>query len=206
MDDNCTMPRISAPSVAEHRAQQRGALVAAARSILLESGLAAVTPSAVATHAGLARSSFYEYFPSAIALITEVALDDARAWAAELGEKVASSDEDRLAVYIRAAVTMVAEGKHAIADALAGVVYPDELRAGIDELHAELAAPLFAAIRDLDLPQPRLQAMLVQGVIESAMRRVSAGDDPVVVADAAIDLVTRGLRPGVAPRPPTYHQ
>ena len=196
MADNCTMPRITAPSVVEHRAQQRTALLAAARSLLLDDGLAAVTPSAVATRAGLARSSFYEYFPSALTLLTEVAVDDARAWARELGEKVAaaSSHEDRLAVYIRAAVVMVAEGKHAIADALSGVVYPPELRAGIDELHVELAAPLFAALRDLELSQPRLQAALIHGVIESAMKRVSAGDDAETVADAAIDLVLRGLR------------
>ena len=196
MDDNCTMPRITAPSVVEHRAQQRSALLGAARSLLLEHGLAAVTPSAVATRAGLARSSFYEYFPSVLTLLTEVAADDARAWAHELGEKVAaaSSHEDRLAVYIRAAIVMVAEGKHAIADALGGVVYPPELRVGIDELHVELAAPLRAALGELELSHPQLQAALIHGVIESAMKRVSAGDDATTVADVAIDLVLRGLR------------
>ena len=45
------MPRITAPTVAEHRAAQRSALVHAGEAVLRESGLAAVTPRAVCTRA-----------------------------------------------------------------------------------------------------------------------------------------------------------
>ena len=58
------MPRIDAPTVAEHHAQRRAALLAAAEELLAEQGVEAVTPAAVGARAGLARSSVYQYFSS----------------------------------------------------------------------------------------------------------------------------------------------
>ena len=54
------MPKISAPTVVEHRALQREALVREATAILLGDGAASVTPASVAKAVGLARSSIYE--------------------------------------------------------------------------------------------------------------------------------------------------
>ena len=54
------MPKISAPTVAEHRAMQRAALVRAGEEVLLAAGLAGVTPRSVCERAGMSRSSFYD--------------------------------------------------------------------------------------------------------------------------------------------------
>ncbi|MEU0559297.1 helix-turn-helix domain-containing protein [Dactylosporangium maewongense] len=56
------MPRINAATVAEHRAQQRLALLAAARDVLLEEGYAALSFAALANRTGLARPTVYSYF------------------------------------------------------------------------------------------------------------------------------------------------
>ena len=53
------MPRITAPTVAEHHAKQRRALLDAARDLLAETG-AEPSMAAVARRAGLARSSIYQ--------------------------------------------------------------------------------------------------------------------------------------------------
>ena len=63
------MPRIEAPTLAEHHAQRRAAIVAAAVDLLGREGIGAVTPAAVASGSGLARSSLYQYFPSTAALV-----------------------------------------------------------------------------------------------------------------------------------------
>ncbi|MFE2631596.1 TetR/AcrR family transcriptional regulator, partial [Streptomyces sp. NPDC059374] len=71
------MPKINASSVAEHRAQQREALIGAAIDILVHEGATAVTPAAVGARAGLARSRGYQYFDTAAALqapVTEEAV------------------------------------------------------------------------------------------------------------------------------------
>ena len=58
------MPKISAPTVAEHRARQRAALLDAARVLLEEQGYPALTFGALADRTGLARPTVYEYFGS----------------------------------------------------------------------------------------------------------------------------------------------
>ncbi len=66
------MPKINAPTVAEHRDQRRAALVHAGRDILASQGADAVTPAAVGAAAGIARSSVYQYFDSSVALLAAI--------------------------------------------------------------------------------------------------------------------------------------
>ncbi|MEK8226875.1 helix-turn-helix domain-containing protein [Oerskovia sp. M15] len=68
------MPRISAPTVAEHRAAQMRVLLDAARSLLAETGRPP-TFSALAERAGLARPSLYQYFRSADDLLLAMVED-----------------------------------------------------------------------------------------------------------------------------------
>lgn len=65
--DNGHMPRIAARTVAEHR-QQRTAAILGAATAQLARGLT-VSMTSVATAAGLPRSSIYEYYPDAEAII-----------------------------------------------------------------------------------------------------------------------------------------
>ena len=58
------MPKIVAPTIGEHRELRRTQLINAAMELALTEGARAVTVSAVAAKAGLARTSIYEYFAS----------------------------------------------------------------------------------------------------------------------------------------------
>lgn len=191
------MPRISAPTVAEHRSRQRSALVAAAREELLLNGAAAVTPAAVGRRAGLARSSVYEYFASAPELLAEIAVTALREWSVELDEALADSGPGlaRLEDYIRITLRMVADGKHALAGALAGASLPDEKRAEFAVLHRALLAPVRRAIDELGLDEAEMRVELVQGVVDSATRQVEAGRNADVVTRAAIEFVSGGVVP-----------
>ncbi|MGB8020339.1 MAG: TetR family transcriptional regulator, partial [Candidatus Nanopelagicales bacterium] len=66
------MPRIDAPTVAEHHQMRRAALIAAANDLLATEGVEAVTLGAVGAAAGLARSSVYQYFDSTGSLLAEL--------------------------------------------------------------------------------------------------------------------------------------
>ena len=196
IDDNREMPRISAPTVAEHRERQRAALIDAARQQLLDGGVAAVTPTAVGKRAGLARSSVYEYFASAPELLAELAVGALHDWSTELDAALAHSGTglERLENYIAITIRMVADGKHALAGALAGAPLPLEKRAELARLHAGLLRPVRQAVDELGLSDPDLRVELVQGVVDAATRRVEAGRDPAVVTRATIGLVVGGLR------------
>jgi AcrR family transcriptional regulator len=57
------MPRINAPSIAEHIARQESAILAAAADLFAERGVAGTDLGDIAAAVGLARSSLYRYFP-----------------------------------------------------------------------------------------------------------------------------------------------
>ena len=66
------MPKISAPTIHEHRELRRQQLISAALELALDQGAEAVSVAAVAKKAGLARSSIYEYFASSADLIADL--------------------------------------------------------------------------------------------------------------------------------------
>ena len=87
------MPRISAPTVAEHRAAQQRALLDAARALLAETGRPP-TFAALAERSGLARPSIYQYFRSADDLLRALVEDVFPRWAATVARAMDDADDD----------------------------------------------------------------------------------------------------------------
>lgn len=189
------MPKITAPSVAQHRERQRAALVQQAESILLNEGASAVTAASVGKAVGLARSSVYEYFPSAGDLLAEVARQSIQQWSEELNVTIAPTPAGwpQLDAYVRATLRMVEEGKHEIADRLNGVDFTEEQRRRFMEPHDRLASPLPGVMQDIGVDDPELAAALVQGVVDAAIRRVGRNGD----ADGACTSIMALLRSGL---------
>ncbi|MFR9796973.1 TetR/AcrR family transcriptional regulator [Streptomyces sp. MS06] len=191
------MPKINAATVAEHRAQQRAALIQAAVDVLVEQGAAAVTPAAVGARAGLARSSFYQYFPSAAALLAAIveeaftAADTATARAlTDVHEPAAQVD-----AFVRAELHLAARGAHRPAKALMQADLPPECLARVHELHRQHYAPLGEAITAMTGATSALTGQLVGGTVQAAMAAVEQGGDPDRVADRVLALLHHGLTP-----------
>ncbi len=104
------MPRIDAPTVVEHRAAQRRALLDAAHALLSEApGPAAGGLGEVAAKAGLARSSAYHYFRSREDLLSAVVEDMFPRWNDKIVEAMAGAD-DPVWAYVEANLQLVADG------------------------------------------------------------------------------------------------
>lgn len=189
------MPKINAATVAEHRAQQRAALIQAAVDILVEQGAAAVTPAAVGARAGLARSSFYQYFPSAAALLAAIVEESFTAADAATAQALDGVREPaaRIDAFIRTELLIAARGAHRPAGALMQADLPAECLARVRELHHHHNAPLQAAIAAVTGDSPDLTGQLVGGIVQAAMTAVEHGADPDRVADHALALLRHGL-------------
>lgn len=189
------MPRISAPSVAEHRAIQREALISEATQILLADGTSAVTPAAVGKAVGLARSSVYEYFPSSGDLLAEVAVRAIIDWTSELGEAINPVEPGwpRLEAYVRASLTMVAEGKHEIANRLEGFAFTSSQVQRFMEHHDEISSPLPTILAEIGTAAPALDSTLVQGIVDAGAKRISQGSDATVVSERVLGMLRRGV-------------
>lgn len=174
------MPRIQAPTVAEHRARQRRALLDAARAHLAEEGTAP-SLAAAGSRAGLARSSVYQYFTSRDDLLAGVIADVFPAWARRVVEAVeaAPSPPERVWAYVEANVSLFAGSEQAIARALTTVVDPAVLAAPMQEFHRLLQEPLVAALQDYGVSQPDVMADIVNSMTLRASRDVWSPDPDV---------------------------
>lgn len=189
------MPRISAATVAEHRAQQRRAVLDAARTLLAETGQAP-SLAAVGARAGLARSSVYAYFSSRQDLLRAVVDEVLPAWADHV---VAAMDREptpqaRVWAYVRANVELFDSSERAAAQALSSVVDPAVLAAPMASLHEQMRAPLVRALAEMGEPEPEVVAGLV-GVWTVRAVNAERPDGSALGADQALALLRRTLGP-----------
>ncbi len=182
--------------MAEHRTMQRRALLDAARSLLSEGGTEALTFPALAERTGLARSSVYEYFRSRAAVVEELCAVDFPVWAAEVeaAMETADSAEGRIEAYVRSQLTLVGDRRHRAVAAISAGELDTGAREKIRAAHGGLVAMVVAALSDLGHDEPRLTAMLLQGVVDAAVRRIELGaaEDPERITRAAITMALHG--------------
>ncbi len=189
------MPRIDAPTVAEHHSRRRAALVRAATELLASGGVDAVTLGAVGSATGLARSSVYQYFDSAPALLAAVVEDAFPRSTEKLRAAVdrAATPRDRIDAYLTTALDLATDPAHLALYALASTGLPDECRARILELHEAQFAPLRDAVRGSGVPDPALSTRLVLGVLQAATQAVVAGAPRARAKREVLALVHDGL-------------
>jgi AcrR family transcriptional regulator len=191
------VPRISAPTVVEHRARQRRAVLDAAAQVALEQGGRGVTFAAVSARSGLARSSLYEYFPSPDALLAELVVDSLDRVTAEVRSAVDAQRDPRLRLraYVRAVLRLADSGDRALGRALSDLELPPECSAALGAMHERLAAPLVDALAALGSADPARDAAYAQGVLEAAARRIESGGGPRSEAAAAEAFIVAALEP-----------
>jgi len=143
------VPRIQAATVAEHRARQHRALLDAARALLAEPGRSAGPGlGEVASRAGLARSSVYQYFGSRDELFDAVVAELLPGWANHVRDRMAgaSSPGGKVRAYVESNLELVAAGDHAVLRGLAAVA-PASLAHSSAVLHEQLCSPWSARWR-----------------------------------------------------------
>lgn len=165
------MPRIQASTVVEHHAQQRRALLDAARELLGETSQAP-SMGAVGARAGLARSSVYQYFGSGQELLAAVVADVFPDWAGQVqaGVEAASTPAGQVWAYVEANVRLFAGSEQAVARALISAVDPQVLQQPMTDFHARLQVPLRAALAELGEPDPQAMADLIEAALVRASR------------------------------------
>lgn len=193
------MPKISAPSVPEHRSRQRTALLRAATDILVTEGIGAVTPAAVGAVVGLARPSVYQYFPSGAAMIAAI-IEDVFPRANRIladALALAGTPIERLDTYISETLRLAAEGYHRPASALAGATLPPDCIARLTDLHQEQSEPFVQVLSELGVVDLLVTAPLLAGIVEVGMKMVEAGQSLTAVTERTTTLIHAAIN--VAP-------
>jgi AcrR family transcriptional regulator len=187
------VPKISAPTVAEHRAARRAALLEAAVGLLAEQPDRVPSLAAVGKRAGLSRPSVYHYFTSAEALVAAVVEEAFPRWERRFDDALAEvgSPAERIRVYARENLRLVADGEFALANTLATILPGNDLSARATRFHQRLLEPVRGALEELDVPDPVLSADLLNALVLAGCRAVDNG----VEVDAALAGLLRVLDP-----------
>lgn len=186
------MPRITAPTVIEHREQRLRALLDAARAIISETRTAP-TLAATAERAGLARSSIYRYFSSSEQLLAAVVADILPTWTDKVHTRVeaATTPGEKIWAYIGANLDLFSSSEQDLASALREVVEPHLLKKPMEIFHAELQEPLVAALTDHGEPRPQLVAETVEGVLIHVARGLGSPPEAPLDKDEALAVLRR---------------
>jgi AcrR family transcriptional regulator len=171
------VPRISAASVAEHRAQQEAAILAATRELLAEGQADVPSLAEVARRAGMARPSIYQYYSSREELLDAVIGEMFPRWSAYVtGRMAAEADPGtRAMTYVEANLHLVARGDHAIVSGLARAGRGEAMAEQSRVLHDQLRTPLVAALTEHGADDPDALAELVQSVVYAGSRMIESG-------------------------------
>ncbi|MEU0841171.1 helix-turn-helix domain-containing protein [Streptomyces sp. NPDC005962] len=176
---------------------QRGALLEAARSLLSEGGTEALTFPALAERTGLARSSVYEYFRSRAAVVEELCAVDFPVWAAEVEAAMeeAGTPEAKVEAYVRRQLALVGDRRHRAVVAISAGELDAGARERIRAAHGGLIGMVVEALGALGHQQPRLAAVLLQGVVDAAVRRIELGaaEAPEGITEAAVAMALNGV-------------
>lgn len=189
------MPKIDAPTVAEHHAARRRALLDAAHELLAASPDAVPSLARVAERAGLARSSVYHYFASSDDLLTAMVEDLFPRWNEQVVAEMAAVEDadERVLAYVRSNLRLVHEGAHAMTGALARHAPAAVTGERMHQLHADLVTPLRETLAAAGEPDPDLAAELVTAVVNRAATLLEDGR-PFDRVLAAAERAVRGRR------------
>ncbi|MDT0269332.1 helix-turn-helix domain-containing protein [Streptomyces sp. DSM 44915] len=183
--------------MAEHRTMQRGALLEAARSLLVEGGARALTFAALAERTGLARSSVYEYFPSRGALVAQLCANDFPLWAAEVTAAMdaADSPREKIAAYVRQQLALATDQRHQAVVAISTSELDEAARGEIRAAHRGLAELVVELLRELGHREPLVVAGLLRGLVDAAVRAAAGPDAPAPerIAELAVAVALDGV-------------
>jgi AcrR family transcriptional regulator len=182
------MPRINTSNLVEQREWRRSQLISAAAAIALESGSEAITVSAVAQRAGLARTSVYEDFGSSAELVADLIIEELNAFTDILVAAVEPAEipEAAIANWINSALQYIADGRHLLAKALSATSLPVNRSAEIGAAHRALLAPLSLALTEIGVRDLNYALSMIQSLTDAATKRIENGNS----ADAEISKTT----------------
>lgn len=181
------MPRISAPTVAEHRTMVQRQLVDAAEKILRSGEPDALTASAVTAAVGIARNSIYRYVESVDDLRGLVLARHLPSWLEAVENELATIEDpaERIALWVRANVEQAARSGHGWLMGLGQTTVPSEATIKVMETaHAIMRDVLKDAWGKLveDRDTAMVGAGLIRGVLDATFKQLDAGRDPELVA------------------------
>ena len=185
------VPKIDAPTVAEHRANVQARLVDAAESILRLEPANQLTAGAVTAAAGIARNSIYRYVDSVEdlrAMVVDRYLPD---WFDTVSAAMTAADtpEQRVVAWVEANLRQAAATGHGwLMEAARALTPSPTIDEAVAQAHRGMRDSLADAWQDLfgvDQDSILIATALTVGILDAGFRQLDAGRPAQLVLDMA---------------------
>lgn len=206
------VPKISAESLEQHRAETTDRLIDAYSALVLERGYASVSLADVAAKAGLARTAIYNYFADREALLFAWTHREVQRGLAQLASDMAASQtcSEKLRMFIRSQLKDFAKRHLPPGQEVMQFLRPETYRSFMQ--HIEPLEAMLRGLLDEGMASGEFVTMDTGAVIPMIMACVGAERGPLTAgyvgideaADRVSEFVLRALRPAKAaakPRP-----
>src|SRR5205814_524746 len=102
----------------------------------------------------------------------------------------------KIEAYVRRQLALVGDRRHRAVVAISAGELDAGAREKIRAAHGGLIAMVVEALDSLGHEQPRLAAMLLQGVVDAAVRRIELGaaEEPERITETAVTMALHGVR------------
>jgi AcrR family transcriptional regulator len=186
------MPRINAPTVAEHRARIQSRLIDAAEAILRSGSSRPLTAGAVTAGAGIARNSIYRYVDSVEDLRAMVVGRYLPDWLDAVSDAMtaAGTPEERLVAWVEANLKQAARTGHGWLMEAARLHAPDSsIDGAVAQAHTGMRDSLTDAWRELlhaDDERVAIATALTVGILDAGFRQIDAGRPADLVVEMGV--------------------
>lgn len=176
--------------------QTRERIIAAARSLAMESSRARLSAARIAKSSEVARTSLYDYFPSVDELLAEVLLLELQNYRNEVSVAInkGGTPLEIVTLWVRANLAFIIDGRHTLARGLMPIAARTELRDEIRAAHIQLYGVLEESLCDSGLKISQIQFAFMNSVIETAAKRIEGGTSASDVEAETTAFITAGLR------------
>ncbi|RCV52300.1 TetR/AcrR family transcriptional regulator [Marinitenerispora sediminis] len=181
------MPKISAPTIAAHRAQTRERIMAAVASLTRTQGIDEISMTDVAAAAGITRTALYNYFPDKPALLLafteQVTSGFVRRYQDELPSDATAAE--RMSVFVRFQLEGIVQHPHPAAAELGASLGPDAYQALAD--HVAPMQRLLVEILRAGMAADEFDAVPAEATAKLVLALIGAQRVPLSRGETAFD-------------------
>lgn len=190
------MPKITGPTVVEHRAAQHRALLDASERLINDSGGNVPTLTEVAEAMGLARSSVYLYVKSRKDLVVQLLLDVIPNWTRGITDAMDAAGDDplaRLMVYVDETFRLFIEGDHGPLMVAAQQLPETFMDPRVQEAHNALEPLLHGLLDEIGGPVAVGAMPMIDAAVQRGAELVTAGRADEATVREALHRMVRGV-------------
>lgn len=175
--------------------ERQESILAAAQSIIAESGVEAVSMAELAKTTGLSRPAIYQYFASKDHVLAELVINEMADLSNAIERHIEGLNEpmERIRIWIHYSLAHLASAEHRIIREISIASLPEDSRGMINAMHGYFMTALLSPLREIGVKDVTATAHLIFASVAAAAKRIDEGSEFTREAAALEQFTLAGL-------------